>query len=258
MSDWAKSVAEAFASKLFSGFKINSGSEEKSAFLAQEKPGSFNFFFEVKGSKVYIFGLVDNNQVPPQLDSLKYHSSLDDTSMAMLDVLIEFSYAKDIRGLEALSLREIDNFLRDDNITPAFSHGGTTLYPLFEATKNKLKEIFEEKDHVRKNFQSPIISEDYEHQSDYFPFKGKTNFPSLDTSEKMLMVSKIIQDHISKPLRRDNGSLYCVFADDSLIVIEYGGACQGCQYSLSSTLNFIQRVFQLETNEPNLLVMTDS
>jgi Fe-S cluster biogenesis protein NfuA len=235
--------------------------EEKEQFLAQERPGSFHSSLKLKETEIELYGLIDHNQVPAQFQAIKYHANLSELPLVLLDVLVEFATGKDIRGIETLSLREIESFLRDDNITPAFKEEVTSLYPLFESIKKQLKSHLEkDEDSIPSHDQlkSPTLNKDYQHKSDYFPFKGKEDYVSLDTNEKMRLIAQIIEDHIAGPLRRDNGGIYCVFADDGLVVIEYTGSCQSCQYSLSSTLNFIQKVFQLEINEPSLMLMTDS
>lgn len=239
-------------------FKVNA--QEKDLFFLEKRPGTFKFSFKIKdGKETQLFGLTDQNQVPPRLSGIKYVTELEQEYLAALDVLAEFSHDKDIRGIDGLSVREIENFLRDDNITPSLPNSGASLYPLFDKFKKGLGEILDS-DSKRPigAKQSPNINRDYKRGESYFPYKEKTDYTSLNSNEKMLLLGKIIEDHIQAPLDKDAGGIYLIFADDGMVVIEYSGECRSCSSSLTSTMNFIQKVFQLETENPDLLVMTDS
>ena len=234
--------------------------KEREDFLLEKRPDSFDLSFETKdGNETRVFGLIDKNQVPPSLLALKYTTNLESEKLAFLDVLVEFSLNKDVRGVESLSVREIENFLRDDNVTPSIPGDAATLYPLFEKFRGTLTEVLDtDTPKPTGAKQSPNINRDYKRSDSYFPFYEKNDYLSLNSNEKTLLIGKIIEDHIRTPLSRDAGGIYPVFADDGMVVIEYEGECRSCSSSLTTTMNFIQKVFQLETENNNLLVMTDS
>ncbi len=233
---------------------------EKEAFLAEKRPHSFSTSVETKNDgEITLFGLIDENQVPPQFLAIKYTGNLKQEVLALVDVFVEFSTGKDIRGIKALSLREIDSFLRDNNLHSAFPENNTNLLILFDQLKKALEKVIEADDQRPAGEKiSPTINRDYKNKGSYYPYNNKNNYHDLDQGEKAQLIAQIIEDHIATPLSRDGGGIYCVFTDDNLVVIEYLGACQGCLSSLTTTMNFIQRVFQLETGAPGILVMTDS
>lgn len=235
--------------------------EERDIFLSNQLPDSFKATATIKNeSVVELFGIIDQNQVPPQISALKYTTELTGEALAMVDVMVEFSNGKDIKDIDSLGLREIENFLRDSNTVPAFSGGIPKYYPLFETIKNELKKILTPEIPNRPEGEraSPNINRDYSSKKDYFPFKGKDCYQALNSNEKLRLVDQIIRDHISRPLAVDHGSVFPIFADDGMVVIQYGGSCSSCRMALTSTMSFIQKVMQLETLVPELLVMTDS
>lgn len=236
-------------------------SEEMNAFLATNHPDLFHKeIFTKDNEKINIFGIVDKNIVPAEIVALKYSSDCTGSLLAYLDVAADFLHGKNEMSLETFSFREVENYLRDRNDVPSSENAGTSAFPIIEKLKNALKESMG--DGIEKNEgekKSPTIKDDYDLEGPkLLPDDEFKSFDEIPLSEKSYFVNKVISEKISPLLRRDNGDVRCVFTDDLLCVLEYTGACAACLYSLSSTMNFIQKVLRLELACPNLLVMTDS
>ncbi len=192
-----------------------------SSFLSTKQSEQFHDSFMFNGEEVHFFGLIDYNEVPPKLEAAKFSTNLSEANLVMLDVLIEFATGKDITNITSISLREIDNYLRDNNSEPAFSNNGTALFPLFDSSIKLLSKVLEtENQNSSQEKSSPTINKDYKHTISYFPFNKKSTYPELSKEEKLNLIDQIIKDHISRPLKKDNGSIECVFADDNIIAIE--------------------------------------
>ncbi|MBT3586856.1 MAG: hypothetical protein HN509_18235 [Halobacteriovoraceae bacterium] len=225
-------------------------------FLAEGRSGAFSFSFKEKDLETTIFGLKDLNDVPVRISTFKYSTELSEERLGVLDALVELLQGADYRRIESISLREVENFLRDENNQPAFPGEGAIYFPLLAKLKEGLNATLES-DQVPVNGQkaSPILSKDYKKSE---PRLLQGNFLELDSKEKMLLVSQILEQIIGPSLYRDGGAAYPVFVDDYMVAIEYQGACASCNYSLTTTMDFIQKVLQLETGNPGLRVMTDS
>lgn len=229
--------------------------KERELFLDANIPGSFSFEIDSSShhGQIWIFGILDKNQVPPVFAGIKYCTNIKDAKLSFLDALVELCNGQDITRLKSISVREVESFLRDDNITPSFPDSQNSLLPIFDKVVSGLTKAHEPE---KKEKSSPNIMNDYK------PSKSsgisEEDFKNLSVYDKKEFIDEVIFKYIAGPLGNDGGAINCVFVDDSMVAIEYLGACTTCQYSLTSTLSFIQKVIQLETGNPSLLVVTDS
>ena len=229
--------------------------KERELFLNEKIPGSFSFEIDSTNhhGQIWIFGILDKNQAPPEFAGIKYCSEIKDSKLSFLDALMELLNGKDITRLKSISVREVESFLRDDNITPSFPESYNSLLPIFDKVIKGLSDIHEPEN---KEKRSPNLADDYK------PTEKSTitedEFKNLSTNDKKDLIDEIIFKYIAKPLGGDGGAINCVFVDDSMVAIEYLGACTTCHFSLTSTLSYIQKVIQIETGNPGLFVVTDS
>jgi len=229
--------------------------KERELFLNEKIPGSFSFEIDQSAhhGQVWVFGILDKNQTPPVFAGIKYSSEIKDSKLSFIDALIELLSGQDITRLKSISVREVDSFLRNDNLTPSFKDSYNSLIPIFDKVIKGLTEAHEPEN---KEKRSPNITDDYKPSER--PSLTEDEFKNLSTTDKKDFIDDIIFKFIAKPLGKDGGGISCVFVDDSMVAIEYLGACINCQFSLTSTLSYIQKVIQIETGNPGLFVVTDS
>jgi Fe-S cluster biogenesis protein NfuA len=239
-------------------YKVNQ--KVKEMYINTKEGKYINLKLEIKNSgKLNIFGLIDSEQVPPKVLKLKYTTNITNEALAIIDVFIEFCINKNLKHINNITLREIENYLRDENSLPCIKDEAIDFHQLF----NEIKKTFNSLDdnhnttfNTSKN--SPTIKNDYKEKGSYFPFNKINKYTSLNSSEKIQLIQLIINDHIANPLAKDSGSVYCTWADESIVVIQYEGQCLTCNKSLTSTMDYIQTVIQLSTQTPSILVITDS
>ena len=240
--------------------KFIESDESRDVFLGEERSGSFQKTLEATKhyDEITLFGLVDNSSVPPKIGAVKYTTSLKGEKLALLDTLIDLSYDADHVRVRGISLREIDSFLRDDNTKETFS-STNALIPLFEEVKKTLGLLLEgDAPRATSERRSPDLNVDYKPEGILFDPSAEGIYQELDANRKLDVLDSIIEKYIAPHLKKDGGAVEAVFADDFLVVIDYRGACTSCNKSLTTTMDYIQRVFQLETKHNSLRVITDS
>lgn len=240
--------------------KFLESEEERQLFINEQKVGTFEKKLDAckHYDEICIFGLVDSSVTPAKFTGIKYTTNLSGEKLALLDTLVDLSYDADHVRMRGISLREIDSFLRDDNTRETFS-SSNTLIPLFEELKKILSECLEgDRPRSSDERRSPDINKDYIPEGRIFDPSVEGNFQDVDANRKLEVLDQIVQKYIEPHLRLDGGGVEVVFADDFLAVIEYRGACTSCNKSLTSTMDYIQRVFQLETMHGSLRIITDS
>lgn len=234
---------------------------EKEEFLNQNRAGSFSSLIQFNnGNSITLFGLANMNQLPPHFEAIKYTTTLTGARLGFLDAVIELLQSADFVRVNSLSLREVESYLRDDNLTPSIGGSGIQFIPILEECKRALAEKLNIAPRVSGERASPTIAEDYRPTNEQPTFDPEIHgdFSSMDHREKYQIMSNIFEKHIAPSLKRDGGGAHIVFVDDSMVAINYEGTCQSCQYSLTSTMSYIQKVVQLETHNPKFMVMTDS
>lgn len=234
---------------------------ELEAFISHQKNGSFHFTNQFSDKRVLVCGIIDWQETPPVFKAIKFSSeNLTANEETMLDSLIELVLDQGFARLNNLSIREIDSFLRIDHLSSAFSCSLNSLFPVFTKVKESLlSQIDETPVFDPKNKRSPVLSLDYK-PNDVLEIELGPNkaYTDLSTNERQSVVEQIFDKHVRPALLRDGGGAQIVFCDEFLIVIQYLGHCEFCQYSLTTTLDYIQRVLQLETQHSGLRIITDS
>jgi len=234
--------------------------QERDLFLSEKRGQSFSCGVKLTdGQDIVLFGLIDKTQLPPQFLAIQYTSTLSDARLGFLDAMVELLQSAQFTRFDSLSLREMENYLRDNNASPAFSGAGNFFIPIFAEVKNALKSQLDLRPQESAVKSSPSLSHDYKPSMPaIFSPSATKSFRNLNQMDKFKIMHKIFAQYISPALARDAGDAEIVFVDDALVAINYLGACATCQYSLTTTMSYIQRVIQLETHDPHFQVMTDS
>lgn len=237
-------------------------SQDSHTFIQEQRAGHFDFLIEMKNiTPVTFFGLIDKNQSPQKLLAIKYTCAAPEVHTALIDAYIDLITEKDEMKIDGISFREVDSFMRDKNDISALGDKNSIALAFFELTKKKINELFNDHKAPQISGQriSPTIRENYQPATPTLLSKyAGVSYMDLASPQKQDFIIQVMELHIAPQLAKDGGGASIVFADDGMVVIDYLGACTSCNFSLSSTLSFIQQVFRYETLNPNLLVMTDS
>ncbi|MBI2518894.1 MAG: NifU family protein [Bdellovibrio sp.] len=231
--------------------------DEGMSFKDEQRPGSFDFVFEhskVPGG-IHFFGLVDQNHEARPLLGLQYATNLKGPHLAFLEAAVELLQGRNTTTVSGLSVREVESFLRDQNDQPAFQGGLATFFPMLEflgPLQKKMQENAGARGGGKR--QSPVIGQDYQPGH---PLIADGHFSDLNCDEQEALVHEVFDRYIRPALRVDQGEAEVVYIDGPMIVMIYKGACTHCHYALTSTLDFIQRVLQIELNDDKIRVMTD-
>lgn len=232
-------------------------------FKLSSRPGQFIFTFEHKkiAAPITFFGLVDLSHIDRKIVGLKYSTELQGGIRAFLEGAVELLQGKKLQNITSLTVREVDYFLRDSNDKSAFPEGTLLFYPLLEFLPLLQKEIQKSCGQKRGGGEkiSPVVGEDYILRDDAtFVSSAEKNYLDLDRNTQFDLAQKVMDKFINPALQLDQGAAQVVYADGSMIVLIYQGACSSCGLSLTSTLDFVQKVFQLELSCPKIRVMTDN
>jgi len=231
-------------------------------FIADEKPGTFQTSIDFSHDKrIILCGIIDWQQSPAIFLGIKFYSvnfSKDEAALVdgLCDLILNYGYAR----LNSLGLREVDSFLRINHLEPSFEASLNSLYPIFSKIKDALLRLIDETPAFDpKQKRSPILSIDYKktEKTVLDDFYARP-YLELSPEERQRVVEEIFIRHVDKLLLRDGGGAQVVYCDEYLVVIQYLGHCEFCSYALTTTLDYIQRVLQLETNHLGLRVITDS
>lgn len=232
-------------------------------FKSFPRPGQFTYTFQHKkiGHDVVFFGLVDLTTIEHKIIGLKYTTDLTGAKRVFLEGAVELLQGKKLLDITALSVREVEYYLRDRNDQSAFSEAPSIFYPLLEflpLLQNEIQKSTGQKRNGEKKV-SPVIGEDYiPGEKTVFVKSDEKNFLDLDRSTQFSLAQEVMTKYINPALRIDHGSAELVYVDYNMMVIVYYGACISCGYSLTNTLDYIQKVFQMELCEPKIRVMTDN
>ncbi len=226
-------------------------------FLEEKRPGAFDFVFEHSKvpESIHFFGLVDQGHIERPLLGLQYATNLKGPSLAFLEAAVELLQGRKITTILQLTVREVESFLRDQNDLPAFQSGHAAFFPLLEFL-GPLHEKMQENAGPRGGGkrQSPVVGQDYLPGT---PIINRGAFSVLNRDEQETLVHEVFDRYIRPALRVDQGEAEVVYVDAPMVVMIYKGACTHCNYALTSTLDFIQRVLQSELGDEKLRVMTD-
>ena len=240
--------------------KFLSNLEELEKFKEAEFPGSFSFSLSFSHGDIALFGLIDNNQPESPIVDIKFVASDADEKLAFVDVLLELCLNKNEQSLSTLGFREIESYLRDYNHIPGLPNRGTSFVPYFEKIKEALgKAIIESRGHRSGEPSSPTLSDDYK-PGDKLCIEefGAGPFLDLTIQKKSQVLNQVLAKYVRPFLHRDRGDIECLFIDGPMVVVNYLGVCAHCTKSLTTTMDYIQKVLRIELDQPEILVVTDS
>lgn len=242
--------------------KFLEGPKEFEKFLGANIPGSFNInvTFSEQGKFVNFYGIIDEQQNPFVFSALKYDTNIEGEELAMLDSLVSLCYGAGFSRLNDLSLREIDSFLRLNPLDSFFSCSLNSLYPVFTKVKKALLDRIDTTPvFIPGEKRSPVISIDYvPGDRPIIDELFQKTYIELSENQKNDLIFAVFDKYVTPFLRRDAGGIQLVFCDDFLVVVRYLGSCEFCSRALTTTMDYIQRVVQMETRHSALQIITDS
>ncbi len=220
---------------------------------------SFKYFIKNSNGLIEFIGEVEGSIDEKPIKWLKYKTNITGPTLAFIDGAIELCQNKNRSQVASLSVREVESFLRDNNIEPSFPNDATSMYRIFDFTKDLESELGKFLPILKKSdFSSPSF-EDYEKQSGRaYDEQNLGPFSELTAEDKHAAVSNVLEMYIRGGLQKDGGGVECVYIMDDMIVINYLGNCGSCGQSLTSTMDFITSVLRSELGDPNIKILTDS
>lgn len=78
-------------------------------------------------------------------------------------------------------------------------------------------------------------------------------FFSLPFSEQLRRLDQTLNSAILPKLQADGGGIQMMGLDEKTVYLHYTGACHGCAYAATSTLQFIRETLQRELS-PEILI----
>lgn len=223
--------------------------------------GGFSFTFQLSNSedKIIVYCSLDEASDTPRFHSLSYSTSITGTALGFIDSVFELLQKRKINDLTALTVREVESFLRDSNQTPSIPKNGIEMYPYFEVVKFLHKELLNQISPVRSSDEreSPSIANDYMPIQDTVK-KSFNAYSELMVKDQYIMLNQIIDKMIRPFLQRDGGDIELCFIDGNMAVINFLGACSQCLKNLTSTMDYITDVLRFETGDNSFQVITDS
>lgn len=238
---------------------------EKPIFFSQgiEKPrgkGSFfrfDYAFPNKKGEVTVFGEVQVDDLPFKITWAKFTTNIQEAPKGFLDACVELIQDQPLKRLKSLSVREVEHFLRDTGSEASFPQQAIQMYPYFETFPQLHQYI--EKTFLKTNTgkQSPVVSSYLGQRYQVFN-PDKMDAKNLNRADLAQLIQRIADVYIRPHLQKDGGDMQIVHFDTQMLAINYFGECFNCEYSLGSTLEYIQTVYRVELGSPDLLVVTDS
>lgn len=225
----------------------------------EEKPSEFDEYKvenKDKNITVHFFVLMKENEDGLVFDKFFFFTKETGPIIAYIDAGIDLLKNRKLIDLPNLRVKEIDSFLRDNNLVESFPEATHQLYLYHDFFTNLHKLLSDKYFGANKRF-SPTLARDY------FPRQGTVNSQKLQWDqlfgeEKIILLEQVIDQLIRPHLKRDLGDLELVHVEGNMIVFNYVGTCRDCQFSLSSTFEYIQQVLRRELLSPHLLIVTDN
>lgn len=223
-----------------------------------------SFDYEVKNSNgvINFIGEVDLELVNKPIKWLKYKTNVKGAALAFIDTTVQFCISKNAHTLNSISLREVESYLRDDNVTPSFPDEAISMYRIFDFIQALQDNIA---GHLPTSGLSGIEQKESPTFDLYEKFAGtvfnekiRGPFNKLGFEEKAKLVDEVFDAFIRPPLQQDGGDVECIHIADDMVVINYLGSCGTCSMSLTTTMEFIQNVLRKEFNHSSIQVITDS
>ena len=204
---------------------------------------SFDAHFEGEGQvSVQFVGQSDSRGC---ITSLHHNSSsLKDYRLAILDVFVELSLQKKRYALFNVTLREIENYLRDQNHLPSFPWpSGRHHHRSLLSWPGEWSEIFSREVGI-------ALSRNLTSDAQETPTNAYT---SLTLVEKIKAVEKALDARIRPILELDQGSIEFIDIKKDLLILSFGGRCEQCPSSQGGTLQFVEEILRRELQNPKLI-----
>ncbi|OFZ17426.1 MAG: hypothetical protein A2X86_02910 [Bdellovibrionales bacterium GWA2_49_15] len=228
---------------------------DRESFFKNADDRSFAYVYEVPKTLgiIELFGQV----VAHKVIEIHYITNISGVSLAFLDTLIEFIKDKSFEQLKLLSPREVENYLRDDNATAAFTDETKSIQSIFGLVPLLEKYLIERFGNTKK-LSSPDLNLYSNTGAPLLNVSERGRFLELPLIEQMAVIDQVMERFISPALQKDDGDVECVQVSSNWIIVAFQGSCESCGMSHTSTLNFITKILRRELCEPSLLVITDS
>ena len=170
------------------------------------------------------------------IESLCYHTSLTDFHLAFIDVFVQFALKKKRHALFSINLREIENYLRDQNESsislPSYLNDWISRWAnqLVWAVGKSLDTKEDE-----------IIS-----------------FTSLFTlMDKIYAVKKVLDRHIRPLLHLEQGDVELIDIRGEEITLCFKGRCRHCPGVLGGTRQLVEDILKEKLQIPNLKLVAE-
>ena len=76
----------------------------------------------------------------------------------------------------------------------------------------------------------------------YLKKEGKA--PALTATQKILKISKVIEQQISPELQKDGGDIELVDIDGNVVKVKLSGMCSGCKNASMTIKGFVESVLR--------------
>lgn len=129
-----------------------------------------------------------------------------------------------LQRIQQISVREIENFLRDDNTKEVLQD------------QKLLSDLSILLENVRKRVYTSSVKQS-EMPSDF----QKIHFSELKLVEKIKLINNLLDQFIRPPLQNDGGDIELISVKGFALTVKYKGACGSCPSSATDTLDFIRR-----------------
>lgn len=173
------------------------------------------------------------------VENVHFTSKLSPEKLAFIDVLLEFCIGKDQKTLSELSIREIENYCRDENHLPAIND---------EVFLEESRKLLENVKNNVYNFSS------LETKFDFDP--AISAFRNYRLVDKIQILERLFDQKVRPVLKKDGGNLILEEVDDQVITVRFEGNCGSCPSSEHGTLDFIQKTLQENLFDQSLEVVT--
>ena len=165
------------------------------------------------------------------IGNVLYQTVITGRVLGILDVIVEFCQGKDRRQLLALNVREIENYLRDENHLPAQGVDLALAQSILQSVTDSLVQAIASRISQKCEAVPPIAFEHFSQQR---------------LSKQIQDLQGIFGQQIRPVLELDGGSVELLNVIDQKIVIEFGGNCTSCPGARGPTLAFIQDIIKVQ------------
>ena len=166
-----------------------------------------------------------------KIESLRYHTSLTDFRLAFIDVFIQFAMKKKRHALFAINLREMENYLRDQNESalslPSYLNDWVIQWINLLVWG------------VGKSLNA--------NEDEAIPFNSL--FTLMD---KIRSVQKVLDRHIRPLLRMEQGDVELINIQAEKIILSFKGRCRHCPGILGGTRQLVEEILRKNLRTPRL------